>query len=228
MTGPGTPRYSWVVTPSRSAEPRYAPVPPGDPAGAERELLGRVRAGDASAFDEICRAHVGTLVSYLEASRAVESRAAAEDVVHDVLLAMWTGRRALAIQGTLRGYLFGAVRRRAADVRRRSIRERLRVRSSPSTAAHPSVAPIDLDVPGLAAPAVPPDVAAQAADTSRVVAMAVCALPPRQREAFHLRVGEGLAFAEVANVMGVSVRTAETNYLRAVTALRVRLAGRWP
>jgi RNA polymerase sigma-70 factor (ECF subfamily) len=53
-------------------------------------------------------------------------------------------------------------------------------------------------------------------------------LPPRSREAFELSRVHGLTYAEIAEVMEISVKSVETHIGRALQALRTRLAAWLP
>ena len=60
------------------------------------------------------------------------------------------------------------------------------------------------------------------------VSKSLQALPERQRQAFVLRIWEGLSVEETARVMGCSDGSVKTHLSRALAVLRRDLAGVWP
>lgn len=168
-------------------------------------LLERLRAGEQAAFDDIFRAHYPALVGSAEAM--LRDRAAAEEVVQDVLLELWRRRETLSIDTSLRAYLFRATRNRALN---RIRHERVQRRGEPILAV--------TDAPP------PADAAVAEQEIDEAVRRAIAGLPPRCREVFELSRIRGLRYAEIAEALGISVKTVEAQMGKALRILRDRLA----
>ncbi len=189
------------------SDPTTPPSESGHPdAAADRALLDRLRAGDAAAFDAIFRGRYALLVGVAE--RMLRDRAVAEELVQEVLLNLWRRREALAPDEALGPYLVRATRNRALNHLRHLAIER----RDAAHAAGPSEAP----AAGAGR--------AVAAELAAAAAAAVAELPPRCREVFALSRGRGLSYAEIAEALGISVKTVEAQMGRALRALRERLA----
>lgn len=182
---------------------RISPAWPAVP--SEGELLDRLRAGEHQAFEVIFRAHYPQLVGLAEA--ILRARAPAEDVAQDVMLELWRRRQEIALETSLRAYLLRATRNRALNqIRHRRVAERARSETAGQSAA----------------PAADEDLAAQ--ELRAAVARAVSDLPERCREVFELSRVHGLKYAEIAQVLGISIKTVETQMGRAIRVLRQRLS----
>lgn len=72
-----------------------------------------------------------------------------------------------------------------------------------------------------------PDEQLQSQEAMQSLEVAVCGLPTRQREAFMLRMFEGLDVAGTATAMGCSEGSVKTHYSRAVHSLRESLGEHW-
>lgn len=174
----------------------------------DRELLEGLRRGDQDAFDAIFRAHYAELVGAAE--RLLHGRGLSEEVVQEVMLELWRRRDSIAIEESVRAYLYRATRNRALNVLRH---ERVvdaaapRARGESATAAEAEDNVLDREI----------DVA---------LAEAMDALPPRCREVFELSRVQGLRYSEIATVLGLSVKTVEAQMGKALRILRERMA-RW-
>jgi RNA polymerase sigma-70 factor (ECF subfamily) len=172
----------------------------------DKELLERVRAGDRSAFDTIFRAYYAPLVRLAE--RLLRERAVAEEVVQDVMLELWRRRETFSLEDSLRVYLFRAARNRALNHIRHLKVER---RGEPFVVAHSSSTPRA-------------DSALAEEELQSAVTRALDSLPTPTREVFEMsRVG-GLRYTEIAESLGISVKTVEARMGRALRTLREQLA----
>jgi len=170
------------------------------------ELLDRLSRGDEGAYDAIFRASYAPLVRLGEAM--VRDRAVAEELVQDVLLELWRRRDRLAVEGSLRAYLFQATRNRALNHLRHVQVERRGAVHAVVPEARDATAPARL-------------VAEEMQDAVR---RAVDELSPRCREVFELSRVHGLRYVEIAQTLGVSVKAVEAQMGKALRILRERLA----
>lgn len=164
-------------------------------------------------FELLFRTHRARLVSF--ARRYVDCPDLAEEVVAEVFLRVWmqgtcrTGRCELPVR-----YLFVAVRNQALKARRhQKVAERWRTAAT----AQPHA-------PAMSQPPAAPDRELEVAELAHAVDEAVSRLPERCRRAYLLHRQEGLSQAAVAEIMGISVRTVETQLGKATKALRHSLA----
>jgi RNA polymerase sigma-70 factor (ECF subfamily) len=131
-------------------------------------------------------------------------RTVAEDVLQATYLKIVDGRARFGGRSAFRTWLFGVIRRTAAEERRRRAIGRFLPLSR-----------FNGRDPG----ADPAAELARAESTARLVE-ALRRLPPRQRELLHLVFYQDLSIAEAADVLGVSLGTARTHYERGKARLR--------
>jgi RNA polymerase sigma-70 factor (ECF subfamily) len=173
---------------------------------SDRALVGRLIRGDERAFDEIFRTWYAPLVRAAEVM--LRERAAAEEVVQEVMLELWRRRDRLDPNGSAQAYLFQATRNRALNHLRH------------------------LQVQRKAVPQLAGEEARDATAPSRLVAQeihialrdALGELTPRCREVFELSRVHGLKYGEIAVTLGVSVKAVEAQMGKALRVLRERLA----
>jgi RNA polymerase sigma-19 factor, ECF subfamily len=182
------------------------PVQRRAPGSHERVLIERMWAGDRRAFETIFRAYFGDLATY--AARLVGSLDA-EDVVQDVFVGIWTDGRRLTPPDYLSAYLHRAVRNRAVN-RLRHRRMVLGWQTREAALGEPQ--------------ATRPDRELENAELGRAIKEAAAGLSPRCREVFRLSREGQLTYTEIAEVLGISVKTVESLMGRALKALRLRLA----
>jgi RNA polymerase sigma-70 factor, ECF subfamily len=158
----------------------------------DQELWERICRGDAAAFDILYRTYGAKLELFLR--QILGSRQAAEDVMQETFTQIWKRPNGFEpARGTLRAYLFGAGRKRAAEWWRKHDSSR---------------------------PAVQNDLAACDPETSSLVGDALARLPEEQRTLVWLREVEGHSYAELASMLGVPVGTVRSRLFAAREELR--------
>jgi RNA polymerase sigma-70 factor (ECF subfamily) len=166
----------------------------------------RIRSGDPSALESVFRAYHLELSDFVYGY--VRSREVTADLIHDVFVKLWEGRERLQLRDSLRSYLYTAARNHAMSHLRHALverqwRERV-VRAEPAVSRFDEDAQRRLEDQELAVA------------VERVLEQ----LPERCRLALTLRWQRRMSYAEVADVMGISVKTVETYVTRGVAALR--------
>lgn len=176
--------------------------------GSDALLAARLAAGDdralADAFDQLAPSVYGG------ALRVLGNGSAAQDVVQDVFVELWSHPdRYDPAAGSLRTYLMVLARHRAVDVMRSELRRVARQEK------HYRLTPAD-----------PPAAASDevmAAETASVVRAAVQLLPDGQRQVVELAYFRGLTCREVANAMGIPEGTAKSRLRLAMAKLETVL-----
>jgi RNA polymerase sigma-70 factor, ECF subfamily len=156
--------------------------------------VARVRAGDLGAFEALHRALHAPLLHF--ATRYLGDVARAEELLQDIFFDLHT-----------------AVRNRALNLRRRDAVEA-------DWAADEAHEPIRTLHP----PPATADVLLAKADLAAQLTTAIARLPPRCRLIMQMRWDGGLSYAEIAEVLGISLKGVEHQLSRGLRALRAEFA----
>ena len=163
-----------------------------------------MRAGDEGGYEVLYLAYHEPLWRF--AYGYVRSAAVAEELVQEVFLALWRNRAEWEVTGSVRAWLYGAVRNQALNhLRHQRIADRVAERQQSARTIGPAdAAPVDGRCPGMAAAAPDAQALAEAHELEEVVARAIAALPERRRIAMTLSWREELAPQEIAGVLGTT------------------------
>lgn len=166
------------------------------------ELMGRVRGGDAAAFEALYDGYHRLV--YGLALRVLSDPGLAEDVTQAVFLKIWNSPEAFR-EGNFASWIARVARNRAVDV--------LRARNARAEGEFPDDLPLD---------GTPEDVILARADVA-VVRDAVARLPVEQREAIELGFFGGITHAGIAHRTGVPLGTIKTRIRTGLRRLRSTL-----
>jgi RNA polymerase sigma-70 factor (ECF subfamily) len=172
----------------------------------EQELVARLRDGDPDALRLVVEQYQQRIFALIYG--IVRDRHEVEDVAQEVFLKVFT--RIHAFDGRSRFYTW--LYRVAANAAKDHVKHRSRRPSVPLS----EEAPIPDGEPG-------PRAHAASLERRRAVRDAIAALPARYREVLTLRELEGFSYAEIAEVLDVSIGTVESRIHRARARLRQRL-----
>jgi RNA polymerase sigma-70 factor (ECF subfamily) len=185
---------------------------PNEPSADElRHWMDRTCEGDAAALEALFRATHRWLVAI--AYNYMRSAADAEDVVEEMFLKLWIRRDRIRVTGSVKSYLSVAIRNTALN---HLDRRRVEAKYAESSHSEPWVGGATTD--DLERAPIAPE------DMERV-RQAIDALPPRARETYCLYYHRGLTYAQIAQAMGVSIRTVEAQLVRCVRRLTKELRG---
>jgi RNA polymerase sigma-70 factor (ECF subfamily) len=177
---------------------------------ADEDLMSRVQAGDARAFELIVDRHSD--VAFSLAYRMCGRRAVAEDVVQDAFLSLWrSGARYDRTRGSVRSWVLGVVHNRAIDLFRRET-----VRAGKDVS--------DDETVGRLASGVSTEREVERRDDAAQVRVALAELPDDQRRVIELAYFGGFSHTEIAKMLDLPAGTVKGRMRLGLSKLRIALA----
>lgn len=171
---------------------------------SDERLMQQVAGGRRECMIPLLRRYASPLLTFIQ--RMIGDRHRSEELFQEVFLAIWAARRKYRYPRPFRSWLFGiAVNKCRADFRKRA------AVAAPARAL-PEASPVGREPS--------PVQAAVDAETATLVAAAVGSLPRGQRTVVVLRIWNGLAYAEIAEVLGRSEGTVRSHMFHALAAMR--------
>lgn len=172
----------------------------------ENNLAQALRRGETAAFDAVFRQWYEPLCRYA-CRLADDDMDEAEDLVQQAFVKLWEYRARLDVSWSLKAYLYKTVHNACLNrLRARNVRSKY----------------LDFNAQRLETMHTPPD------DTSPELLerfqRAMDALPPQCRHIFELSRFETLKYREIADQLGISIKTVETQMGKALRVMRTQLA----
>lgn len=184
--------------------------PPDSPPGSDHRLVERIARGDHEAFDELYHRYHQRVFGYL--LRVLGRLGRIEEVLDDVMLAIWQGAHRFDGRSRVSTWIFGIAHHKALKALDRSRREADRSGDDPAELEHEPVTG-----------AGGPETAAARSELRRMLRRAMEALSPVQRAAVELTFFYGYSYPEVARILGCPVGTVKTRMFHARRVLKERL-----
>jgi RNA polymerase sigma-70 factor, ECF subfamily len=172
----------------------------------EKQVLETLQLGNESAFEMIFRTYYQPLCRY--AYSFLQDKEEAEEVVQASFITVWEKRNNIAIETSLKSYLYRMVRNSCLNVIKHEKVKQQHV-------AH------ELAVSEVAYESVAHKI--QAAELEIRITEAMKTLPEQCRLVFQLSRFEELKYQEIADQLQISVKTVENHMGKALKLMRVQL-----
>jgi RNA polymerase sigma-70 factor (ECF subfamily) len=169
----------------------------------EKALISKLQVGDYSAFSSIFNTYYPDLVIF--ASRFTHDLSNSEEIVQDTFVKLWEERESVKIINSLKSYLLKTVQNKCIDWYRH--KKIIQAHGDFVTKKPPQFA-LDTDSYLLYS------------ELNEQIENALNILPEEIAEAFWMSRHKGLKYHEIADILGVSVRTIEVRIGKALNLLR--------
>ncbi|WP_316811459.1 RNA polymerase sigma-70 factor [Pedobacter heparinus] len=173
----------------------------------DQELTALLKGGDRNAFTEIYERYKAIL--FVHAYKRLANRDEAEDAVHDLFAAVWSGRENLNLDtDNLAGYLYRAVRNRVFKcIAKRSHADEYLSSIRDSVNAGQAIT----------------DYRVRENQLKAIIEKEVALLPSKMREVFELSRNSQLSNKEIARQLDLTEKTVKNHINHALKILRVKL-----
>ena len=180
----------------------------------EKQWVRRVREeGDRKAFENLFRAYYKRLHGF--AYSYTGQAEVAEDVVQSVFLRIWSSRESWDPPGTVKNYLFAAIRNEALNKLRHQ-----KVTDDAEDELIRSYRELQDDED----PFYRKEESLDAEELRKKIQAGIDQLPPKCRQIFLLNRRSGLTYIEIADYLNISINTVNTQMGRALKSLRETLS----
>jgi RNA polymerase sigma-70 factor (ECF subfamily) len=168
-----------------------------------KQLQAQVEQSSQKAFEDLYRLFFPRLYNF--AMLYVHKKEAAEEIVNDIMVKIWEKRAGIRAIENLETYLFTAVRNHSLNYLQKYSHYHVTIEPETGLAEV-----INLD---------DPEKELEWKEISFSLNMAIEKLPEQCRTVFKLIKEEGFKYKQVAEILGISPRTVETQLFRAIKKL---------
>jgi len=173
---------------------------------SDNDLLRQITGGNVNAFEMLFKEHYENLCRY--ACTFVRDSDEAEDIVQKTFVTFWEKRGGITLETSLKSYLYGAVRNAALNnIKHQQVRQK-----------HAASVTVDDHIVSESA-----SDGVVSAELNERINTAIAGLPEQCRRVFEMSRFEGLKYSEIAEQLGISVKTVENQMGKALRRMREEL-----
>jgi RNA polymerase sigma-70 factor (family 1) len=166
------------------------------------DIVRSFRQGDHQAFRKLYDLYYPKL--YQHVTNIVKSAPISEDIVHDTFVVLWEKRKDINESLSLQSYLFTIARNKLFQLIKKASKESEITDKIIDAAIHCKMTDEDYLVK----------------ETENEINNAIDRLPPKRRQIFKLHSEQGLTYDEIANQLGLSRGTINTQMMRSLKSVK--------
>lgn len=168
----------------------------------DKELYLKLKVGDEGAFNALFRKYYSAMCHF--ANQFLHDRELAEEIVQDMFVKIWEKRTVLNIETSVKQYLFRSIRNHCLNqIQHEKIKKQYANKVLESAHQEINTEQYYLEV-----------------DLISRIEKSIESLPPKRKEIFRLSREQGLKYKEIADELGISVKTVEAQMGLALKYLR--------
>ena len=170
----------------------------------EHEWIKGIKNGNEFSFESLFNAYCQRLINF--SRRYVQEKEIAENIVQDLFVNLWINRKKLDHTKSIKSYLFTAVKNNSYKyLRHLNVERSYSLLKSEEGVEHNPQSSIEVF------------------EKNEEVKQVIEKLPDKCREIFVMSKFDNLKYSEIANILGISIKTVETQMGRALKKLRENL-----
>lgn len=171
----------------------------------DRNLFTLIKQSDKKSFETLFKAYYAPLCQF--SRKYVKDKDDCEEIVQGFFLKLWDKRVELDINQSVKNYLFSSIRNRCLNhIKHEKIKLEYQSEILKNPDGHIDTTNFIMEV-----------------DLIDKIDQSIAALPARRREIFVLSREHGLKYREIADQLGISIKTVETQMGQALKELRENL-----
>lgn len=171
----------------------------------DKDLVAKLKSNSSSAFQALFEKYSQRI--YRFSIGYLKNNQEAEEIVQDVFLRVWKTREKLVAEQSFESYLFTIAKNSILNTIRKANYEKAYLEYSSLHPNKNSLLEEELDFKEL----------------DRIYRQAIEKLPARRKEVYRLSRDKGLSNREIANELGISVKTVENQMTAALSAIKKEL-----
>ena len=172
----------------------------------DHDIEAALRSGNETIFEEVFRSYYPALCRY--ARSILNEPEAAEEAVQQTFIAIWEKRESIHFTVSLKAYLYRAVHNRCLN---QIEKQKIRQQYAADHQQQPEIA------------AMPADSMHRQKELQDLIRQAIDRLPEQCGKIFRLSRFEEMKYAEIAEHLGISIKTVENQMGKALRLMREEL-----